>query len=46
MASYKLGAMITAKILHGSFESWFKTGRPKAAVLPVPVYELMITLFP
>ncbi len=37
---------MTAKILLGYLANWFKVGNPKAAVFPLPVYELIITLFP
>ena len=46
IANSKLGAMINAKMLIGSFDSSFKSGRPKAAVFPDPVYEFIIKLLP
>jgi hypothetical protein len=46
MASYKLGAIITAKMLVGSLESSWRRGNPNAAVFPDPVSELMMTLLP
>ena len=33
-------------MLYGSFESLFSVGRENVAVLPEPVYELIMTLLP
>lgn len=38
--------MISAKILNGYFASFYIKGSPKAAVFPLPVYALAITLYP
>jgi hypothetical protein len=45
-ASSRLGAIISAHMLNGYFESFCIKGRPNTAVLPVPVSEFMIALSP
>lgn len=43
---YLAGVSMTAKIPYGSFDSFSKIGRAKAAVLPLPVRARPITSFP
>lgn len=46
IASSRLGTTITAYILNGYLDRFWIKGRPKAAVLPDPVSELIIADFP